>query len=499
MSKSDPLTLTQQMFRRRVPAGVFSGDLPAAIQQFDYDSAEKESATEGQGKLKRSLTTFHLTMIGVGGTVGTGIFFILSEAVPEAGPAVIISFLLAALVAGLTVVCYAELASVIPSSGSSYSYTYATMGELAAFAVGACLILEYGVSAAAVAVGWSEYVALLIHKVLGVDLPHAFLNSPEVGGVVNLPAVILVILCFLLLLRGASESALANTIMVIVKIAVLVAFSLVAFTAFQADNFSSFAPMGIAGVSIATGSIFFSFIGLDAVATTGDEVKDPQKAVPRALILALVIVTGIYLLVAVSALGAQNWTLFEGQQAGLAQIVENVTGSTWPGSVLAIGAVISIFSVTLICLYGQTRILYSMGRDGLLPKAFSKVNPKTSVPTVNTWVVAIAVSILAGFLPIGVLADMTSIGTLSAFLLVSIGVIVLRKTAPNLKRGFRVPFYPVTPILSILACLYVMHGLGKVTWAAFAVWMAIALSFYFLWSRRNSDLQQRYDRSNGAG
>ncbi|MFZ1381656.1 MAG: amino acid permease [Scrofimicrobium sp.] len=489
------LTLSQQLLRRRVPAGVHSEDLPADIHQFDEPAVETKDGhvLPGEITLKRSLSTFHLTMIGVGGTVGTGIFFILSEAVPEAGPAVVVSFLLGALVAGLTVVCYAELASVIPSSGSSYSYTYATMGELAAFVVGACLILEYGVSAAAVAVGWSEYVALLIHNVFGTDLPHALLNSPETGGIVNLPAVILVLMCFVLLLRGASESAVANTIMVITKITVLVAFSGVAFTAFNADNFSNFAPMGVAGVSIATGSIFFSFIGLDAVATTGDEVKDPQKAVPRALILALIVVTGIYLLVAVSALGAQHWTKFEGQQAGLAQIVENVTGSSWPGTVLALGAVISIFSVTLICLYGQTRILYSMGRDGLLPKAFSRVHPKTRVPTVNTWVVAIAVSILAGFLPIGILADMTSIGTLSAFLLVSIGVMVLRKTAPNLKRGFKVPFYPLTPILSIVACLYVMHGLGKITWAAFAVWMIVALSFYFLWARKNSDLQKRHD------
>lgn len=427
-------------------------------------------------------------MIGVGGTVGTGIFFILSEAVPEAGPAVIFSFLLAAFVAGLTVVCYAELASIIPSSGSSYAYTYATMGELVAFVVGACLVLEYGVSAAAVAVGWSEYVNRLIHNVFGIDLPQPLLNSPETGGIVNLPAVILVFMCFLLLMRGASESAKVNTAMVIIKIAVLLGFAAVAFTGFQSENFQPFAPEGMRGISIATGSIFFSFIGLDGVATTGDEVKNPQKAIPRALVMALFIVTGIYLLVAISAVGAQNWTLFAGQQAGLAQIVENVTGATWPGTVLAIGAVISIFSVTLICLYGQTRILYAMGRDGLLPKGFARVNPKTHVPGLNTIVVSIAVAILAGFLPIGTLADMTSIGTLSAFLVVSIGVIVLRKTAPNLKRGFKVPFFPITPLLSIAACLYVMTGLGHITWMAFSVWMAITVIFYFAWARKNSEL-----------
>lgn len=466
-----------------MPVGVHNEDLPDSIAQVPHAVLH-----EGGVSLKRSLSTFHLTMIGVGGTVGTGIFFILSEAVPEAGPAVVLSFLLGALVAGLTVVCYAELASVIPSSGSSYSYTYATMGELAAFVVGACLILEYGVSAAAVAVGWSEYVNRLIHNLFGFDIPAALLNSPEAGGVVNLPAVILVVMCFVLLIRGASESATANTVMVIVKVSVLIAFAAVAFTAFQADNFANFAPMGMNGISMATGSIFFSFIGLDAVATTGEEVKDPQRAVPRALITALLIVTGIYVLVALAALGAQPWTEFDGQQAGLAQIVENVVGATWPGTILAAGAVISIFSVTLICMYGQTRILYSMGRDGLLPRAFARVNPRTNVPGVNTWVVSIAVAVLAGFLPIGILADMTSVGTLSAFLLVSIGVMVLRRTAPNLKRGFKVPFYPITPLLSIAACLYVISGLGLITWTAFIVWMAIALTYYFVWARKNSEL-----------
>ena len=464
-----------------MPPGSYREDVPESIIQLPDQESEGHH-------LKRSLSVFQLTMIGVGGTIGTGIFFILSEAVPEAGPAVVISFLLAAVVAGLTVVSYAELASIVPSSGSSYSYTYATMGELVAFIVGACLILEYGVSAAAVAVGWSEYLNLLLQNVIGWQFPQALSYAPDAGGVVNVPAVILVLMCLALLLRGASESARANAIMVMIKIGVLVLFAAIAFTGFQADHFASFAPAGLSGISIATGSIFFSFIGLDAIATAGEEVKDPQHSVPRALVAALLVVTGVYVLVAIAAVGAQPWTEFAGQSASLATIVQNLVGSTWPGTLLAIGAVISIFSVTLICMYGQTRILYSMGRDGLIPAAFARVSTAKRVPRFNTWVVGIAVAVLAGLIPIGLLADLTSIGTLTAFSLVSLGVIVLRRTAPGLHRGFKVPGYPVTPVLAIAACIYVIAGLHPLTLEAFVVWIAVALVFYFTWSRHHSAL-----------
>lgn len=472
--------ILKQFTRRRLPAGLRTEFVPDSIHQDDLP--------EGVGTLRRSLSTLQLAMIGIGGTVGTGIFFILSEAVPAAGPAVSVSFLLAAMVAGLTVLCYAELASTIPSSGSSYAYTYATLGELAAFLVGACLVLEYGVSAAAVAVGWSEYLNRLLLNVFGFAFPEALSAAPDAGGIINLPAVILVLMCMLLLVRGASQSARANTIMVVIKISVLLLFAAVAFTGFNVDHFANFSPHGFRGISWATGSIFFSFIGLDAVATAGDEAKNPQKSVPRALILSLIAVTAIYLLVSISALGAQRWTEFEGQRAGLSQILEDVTGSTWPGTLLAVGAVISIFSVTLICMFGQTRILYSMGRDRLIPTAFAKVNPRTFVPTFNTLVVSASVAILAGLLPIGLLADLTSIGTLSAFLVVSIGVMVLRRTAPDLPRAFRVPGYPVTPILSIAACLYVISSLSAVTLYTFVVWMAVAVSVYLLWGRKHSAL-----------
>ena len=465
---SSPISLTEQMLRRRPVIGA-----PVA-----------HGASEN---LKRSIGVFQLTMFGVGCTVGTGIFFVLSQAVPKAGPSVIISFLIAGLAAGLAAVCYAELASAVPVSGSSYSYAYTTLGEVVAMGVAACLLLEYGVSAAAVSVGWSQYV----NKLLGdYHLPAALSGAPwdTDPGVVNLPAVILVLLCALLLIRGASESAKVNTIMVVIKLGVLLMFAVIAFTAFDTDRFAEFAPFGTAGVGAAAGTIFFSYIGLDAVSTAGEEVKDPQTTMPKAIIGALITVTSVYLLVAVAALGAQNWTEFEGQKAGLSVILDNVTGANYWGTVLAVGAVISIFSVTLVVLYGQTRILFAMGRDGLLPPMFAKVDPRTMVPRNNTIIVASVVAILAGFVPLDYLADLVSIGTLTAFCVVAIGVILLRRREPDLPRGFKVPGYPVTPVLTVVACGYILYSLAWYTWLAFALWISVALAFYFLWSRHHSAL-----------
>jgi basic amino acid/polyamine antiporter, APA family len=274
---------------------------------------------------------------------------------------------------------------------------------------------------------------------------------------------------------------------------VLILFAAVGFTAFDANNFADFAPMGTAGITAAAGTIFFTFIGLDAVSTAGDEVKDPQKTMPKAIIGALVAVIALYVLVAVAALGTQPYTEFSNEEqaeAGLSRILENVTGSAWPGTVLAAGAVISIFSVTLVVMYGQTRILFAMGRDGMLPKAFSRVNPKTQTPVTNTVVVAVVVGLAAAFVPLSELWDLVSIGTLIAFIAVSIGVIVLRRTRPDLPRGFKVPGYPVTPILSVLVCGYVLSGLHWTTYLWFLLWLAVVMAFYLLWGRRNSKLRR---------
>jgi amino acid transporter len=445
---------------------------------------------EGGDHLARSIGLFQLTMFGVGATIGTGIFFVLTTEVPEAGPSVVFSFLAAAVVAGLTALCYAELASSIPVAGSSYSYAYATLGEVFAMGVAACLLLEYGVSSAAVAVGWSQYVNQLLDNLFGFQIPDALSYSPEEGGFINVPAMVLVFLCMLLLIRGASESAKANSIMVLIKIAVLMLFVVVGITGWNSNNLADFAPFGVAGVWAATGGIFFSFIGLDAVSTAGEEVKDPQRTMPRAIILALLIVSAVYVLVALVAVAAQPWERFEGQDAGLSQILQDVTGSQWPGTVIAAGAIISIFSVTLVTIYGQTRILFAMGRDGMLPELFHTVNHKTLTPVNNTIIVAIAVALMAGLVPLSQLADLTSIGTLAAFSVVSAAVIILRRRAPDLPRGFRVPLYPFVPIASIVFCLFVIIGLPAITFVIFAVWVAIVLAFYFAYGIKHSRLEQ---------
>jgi basic amino acid/polyamine antiporter, APA family len=448
-----------------------------------------ESGTDsGQSELKRSIGLFQLSMFGVGATIGTGIFFVLSEAVPVAGPAVIWSFVLAGTVAGFTAICYAELASAVPVSGSSYSYAYATLGELPAVGVAACLLLEYGVSAAAVAVGWSQYVNEFLNNVFSYTLPENLSNAPQQGGILNLPAVVLVLLCTLLLIRGASESAKVNAIMVLIKIGVLVMFIVIGLAGWSSDNLHPFAPHGLHGITSAAGIIFFSYIGLDAVSTAGEEVKNPRRTMPLAILIALVTVTTLYILVTLVAVAAQPYTKFKGQEAGLAAILEDVTGSTWPATVLAAGAIISIFSVTLVVLYGQTRILFAMSRDGMLPSLFHRVNPRTLTPVPNTIIVASIIAILAGLIPINFLAEMTSIGTLVAFTVVSIGVMVLRQTHPELPRGFKVPLYPVTPILSILGCLWIIKDLRAVTIWVFVIWVAVAFVWYFTYGIKHSHL-----------
>ncbi|MER7583937.1 amino acid permease [Kitasatospora sp. NPDC097691] len=464
----------QQLLRRK----------PVSAFLTDSDQAGGHPA----GGLHRTVGTFHLTMIGVGATIGTGIFFALSTAVPEAGPAVILSFVIGAVTAALTAFCYAELTSAVPVSGSSYSYAYATLGELAAWVVGSCLVLEYAVSGAAVAVSWGQYLNDLTQRLSGFTMPAAIAAPPGHGGYVNLPGVALVVLCCLLLIRGAKESALANTIMAFIKLGVLTLFIAIGVTGFHSANLHPFAPLGFAGISAASSSVFFSFIGLDAVSTAGEEVKNPQKALPRAIIGALLVVTAFYCLVALVSVGAQKWTLFDGQDAGLSAILQRVTGQTWPGAILSAGAVVSIVSITLIVIYGQTRILYSMSRDGMLPPLFRKVNPRSGTPVGNTLIVGAFIAALAAFVPLDWLANLTSMGTLVAFSVVSVGVIVLRVREPRLKRLFKVPGYPVVPALSVLFCGYLISNLPADTFILFAGWLVLALAVYFGYSRKHSRL-----------
>ena len=458
-----------------------------------------ETADGGKhGRLAPTMGLFQLTMLGVGATIGTGIFIVLTTAVPKAGPGVILSFVIAGITAALTALCYAELASTIPVSGSSYSYAYATLGELVAYLVGWCLLLEYGVSAAAIAVGWGQYLNELFVDVFGWRMPDAISQPPGHGGYFNVPSVVLVAMCCLLLLRGARESATINAIMVVIKIVILLIFIVVAFSAFDPANLAPFAPFGIAGIGAAASSIFFSYIGLDAVSTAGEEVKNPRRNLPLAIVLALLLVTALYVLVALAGIGAQPWTSFAGQEAGLAIILRNLTGASWGSLLISIGAVISIFSVTLVVIYGQTRILFAMGRDGMLPAWFYRVDPRTLTPVHNTIIVGIFIATLAAFIPLDILTDLTSMGTLVAFAVVSAGVVILRRTQPDLPRGFKVPLYPVAPILSVAFCLYLIIELPGHTFLLFGAWLFVALVVYFTFSIRNSQLSPAHAESGQA-
>ncbi|MGW5863639.1 amino acid permease [Streptomyces sp. NPDC055239] len=440
------------------------------------------------GSLRRSLGMWQLTMISIGATLGTGIFVVLGESVPKAGPAVTLSFVLAGLTALFSALSYAELAGSIPVAGSSYSYAYATMGELVAWVCGWCLVLEYGVSVAAVAVGWGEYLNELLDGTIGVTIPDVLSSAPGEGGIINLPGLIVVLLAMVFLLGGAKESARANTIMVIVKIAALALFCTIGFMGFKSGNYSDFMPLGTAGVSAAAASLFFSYIGFDAASTAGEEAKNPQRDLPRAIMLSLIIVTALYVLVAAVAVGAWNWKDFEGSEATLAAIMNDVSGQSFWGTLLAAGAVISIASVVLTVLYGQTRVLFAMSRDGLVPKVFGKVSRKTGTPRVNTVIVSLFCAALASVIPLGKLVDATSIGTLFAFGLVNIAVIVLRRTKPDMPRTFRVPLGWLFPVLGFGFCAYNMFSLDSITWIVFGVWMAVGLVFYFLYGMSRSRL-----------
>ncbi|WP_328497580.1 amino acid permease [Streptomyces sp. NBC_00414] len=440
------------------------------------------------GSLRRSLGLWQLTMISIGATLGTGIFVVLGEAVPKAGPAVTVSFVIAGLTALFSALSYAELAGTIPVAGSSYSYTYATMGELVAWICGWCLVLEYGVSVAAVAVGWGEYLNELLDGTIGVTIPDALSAPPGDGGIFNLPALIVVLLAMAFLLGGARESARANTVMVVVKIAALLLFCLIGVQGFRSGNYEDFMPLGMAGVSAAGATLFFSYIGFDAASTAGEEARNAQRDLPRAIMLSLIIVTALYVLVAAVAVGAMPWRDFTDSEAALAGIMKDVTGDAVWGTLLAAGAVIAIASVVLTVLYGQTRILFAMSRDGLVPKVFSRVHPKSGTPRVNTVIVSMFCGVLAAAIPLGQLADATSIGTLFAFALVNVAVVVLRRTRPGMPRTFRVPLSPLMPALGFGFCVWMMGSLDTVTWVVFGVWMAVGLVFYFSYGYRRSRL-----------
>jgi len=448
-----------------------------------------DETEEEEHKLRRSVGSLGLTAMGVGAIIGTGIFVVIGEGAAEAGPAVSLAFVLAAVTCLFSALSYSELAASVPVSGSAYTYSYATLGELVAFIIGWDLILEYGVSVAAVAVGWGGNFNVFLDSAFGYTLPAAISSPPEDGGVFNLPAVLIVLMVTLLLVRGTRESAQVNLVMVFIKIAVLIFFIIAAFTAFDADNLEPFNPEGFGGITAAAGLIFFAYIGFDAVSTASEEANNPAKDLPIAIVGSLLISTFFYVLVAFGAIGLVPAADLAGSEAPLADALKDGAGLDWAAAVLALGAIIAITSVLLVILYGQTRIFFAMCRDGLMPMSFAKVNPRYGTPARLTMTFGLAIAALAAFVPLGAIVELVNIGTLFAFVLVNIGVIILRRTKPDMPRPFRTPFVPIVPGIGILLCLWLMIDLPGTTWLRFAIWMAIGLVVYFSYSYGHSRLR----------
>ncbi|MGH9860213.1 MAG: amino acid permease [Candidatus Acidiferrales bacterium] len=498
-----------------------------ASQLFRTKSIDKliADSEDPSHRLKKTLGVWSLTALGIGAVIGTGIFILTGTAAageevgqqfvsimkaplidvllhgseaagitgrPGAGPAIALSFLLVAVVCGFAALCYAELASMIPIAGSAYTYTYATLGELVAWIIGWDLILEYAVSNMAVAVGFSAYVNTLLGS-FGLQIPE-WLASPAFTPVAgwsphfNLPGFLMVMFATILLLMGIRESAGANTIMVGIKIAAILIFVFAAIEYVNPTNWRPFMPNGWQGVLTGGAIVFFTYIGFDSVSTAAEECKNPKRDMPLGIIFTLAACAILYVAVAVVLTGMQHYSTFLGEAAPVAKALQNVNLPNVQ-RIVTIGALTGMVSSLLVYQYGQTRIWYAMSRDGLLPKGFSKIHPKTRVPHVSTWVAGIVVGIPAGLLDIGTLADLASIGTLFAFVLVSVAVLVLRRTQPNRPRGFRVPFAWVIAPVSMLSCLALMMGLPVENWARLFVWLAIGLVIYFAYSRKHSALR----------
>jgi basic amino acid/polyamine antiporter, APA family len=458
------------------------------------DASDLVSDTEGEQHLTRSIGSVGLTAMGVGAIIGTGIFVVIGEGAVEAGPAVILAFVLAAVTCLFSALSYAELAAAVPVAGSAYTYSYATMGELVAFIIGWDLILEYGVSVAAVAVGWGGNVNAFLDSAFGVRIPDAISTSPEDGGVFNLPAVVIVMAITFLLIRGTRESARANMVMVGLKIAILLFFIVAAFTSFDPDNFKDFAPDGFGGITTAARLIFFAYIGFDAVATGSEESNNPGRDLPRAVVGSLGISTFLYILVAIAAVGVAPISVMtesENSDAPLSAALESGTGLNWASALLSFGALIAITSVVLVILYGQTRIFFAMCRDGLLPRSFAVVHPRYGTPARLTLSFGLLISILAALVPLSEIVKLVNIGTLFAFVLVNLGVIILRRTKPDMERPFRTPFVPVFPIIGVLLCGWLMIDLPGTTWIRFVIWLVVGLLIYVFYGYRHSKLRER--------
>ncbi|MCY8907320.1 amino acid permease [Bacillus atrophaeus] len=438
--------------------------------------------------LSRSLSAFDLVLLGIGCVIGTGIFVITGTvAATGAGPALILSFILAGLACALAAFCYAEFSSSIPVSGSVYTYSYATLGELLAFLIGWDLMLEYVIALAAVATGWSSYFQSLLagfHLHIPAALTGAPGNSP--GAVFNLPAAVIILIITAIVGRGVKESTRFNNVIVLMKIAIILLFIIVGIGYVKPDNWSPFMPFGINGVIASAATVFFAYLGFDAVSNASEEVKNPQKNMPIGIIGALAICTILYIAVSLVLTGMMPYTqLNVGDPVSFAL---KFVGQDQLAGIISVGAIVGITTVMLALLYAQVRLTFAMSRDGLLPALFAKVHPTFKTPFQNTWLTGIVAAGIAGFINLGTLAHLVNMGTLAAFTVISIAVIVLRKKHPDVTASFRVPFVPVVPIISAGLCLYLASSLPGVTWLAFVIWIAVGAVVYFLYSKKHSQL-----------
>ena len=458
----------------------------------------------GSKALKRTLTAMDLTLLGIGAIIGTGIFVLTgTAAASKAGPAIVLSYVLAGLACGFAALCYAEFAAMIPISGSAYTYAYATLGEIFAWMIGWDLILEYAVGSMTVAVGWSGYFQRILAG-FDLHLPIWMMAAPAAaaGAVINLPAVLIVLGIMVLLVVGVRESARFNAAMVTIKLAAVLFFIAVGVTYVKPANWSPFMPYGFPGVMTGAAVVFFAYIGFDAVSTTAEEAKNPSRDLPIGIIASLVVCTILYLAVAgilsgiVPVVQYKEDLQFINAPVGYALALIH---KDWAAGLVSAGAVAGITSVLLVMLMSQPRIFFSMSRDHLLPAGVSKVHPRFRTPYITTMITCFIVALVAGFVPIEILGEMTSIGTLFAFVVVSLAVIVLRVKRPDARRPFRVPFGFVIPVLGVLSCLYLMVSLSVMTWVRFLGWLDVGMVIYWFYGRTHSPLVDRAEAARRTG
>ncbi|MPS29005.1 MAG: amino acid permease [Alcaligenaceae bacterium] len=456
------------------------------VKSIDSMLAQRQTAG-----LRKSLSTFDLVMLGVGAVVGSGIFILTGTGSLIAGPALSLSFVLAAIACFFSALSYAEFSSSLPVSGSVYTYVYATLGELPAWLIGWILILEFGLAASAVAAGWSGYLQSLVAG-FGLHLPEALRAAPgAVAGsasLFNLPAFLVLAAITALLSLGIRQSKRVNNTMVAIKILVVVLFIAAGATHVRTENWTPFMPYGMSGVYAGAALMFYAFIGFDAVASSAEEVRDPQRSLPLGILGSLLICTVLYVLVTLVMTGIVPYRDFAENTDHPVSLALQRTGQLGLAGVVDLGAILGMTTVILVMGYGLTRILYAMARDGLLPRRLASLHPRYATPFALTWSVGLLFALIAGLVPLAVLAELINIGTLTAFALISLAVIVLRKTHPDLQRGFRCPGVPYVPLAAVACCVFLIAHLDHVTWLAFCVWVLAGLAVYFLYSRRKAVL-----------